>query len=530
MQDAVEPRPLGRNCVVQKISPRGTTEAYGGFAIETILLTGTLIDEQARRHLPKEILVQSQIGRLLKYNALALKSVFLLLLLLFAGRSLAADLQGETISVGSHSTVRSATFRLYPGDNLSVTADSKDTHFAVDLYVYDTSRVLAGKDNEESISPVFSWTASVEGEYYVLARNLGSGTGSITLAVKQAKAQAPTAIPTYAIRRVFFATDRNLTGKSAVSEKFGTEPDPSERLHLGECLISIPRDHRMGELEGPSIVKLEFSSDPEKHVTLLSVDDEGQPLFFRRVADSVSHSQRKELFVFVHGFNTTFEDAARRTAQIAYDLAFDGPAIVYSWPSQGRISLVAYNMDGTNAELTVPRLEKFLQDLVRQSGATTIHLIAHSMGNRPLTIALRQMAIRGAAKTIPRFNQVVLMAPDINVSVFKQLAPEIRQSSERITLYASSRDEALRVSSDFAGYPRAGQGGSAIVVVPGVDSIDASAVDTSALGLFHQYYADNSTVLSDLFHVLKDEPPKDRFGLKREVGSAGVYWVFRATQ
>ena len=35
--------------------------------------------------------------------------------------------------------------------------------------------------------------------------------------------------------------------------------------------------------------------------------------------------------MFVHGFNVSFADAARRTAQIAYDLAFGGPGAL-SWP------------------------------------------------------------------------------------------------------------------------------------------------------------------------------------------------------
>ena len=45
---------------------------------------------------------------------------------------------------------------------------------------------------------------------------------------------------------------------------------------------------------------------------------------------------RPEVFVFVHGYNVTFEGAAQRTAQIAYDLKFSGAPIFYSWPSQAR--------------------------------------------------------------------------------------------------------------------------------------------------------------------------------------------------
>jgi esterase/lipase superfamily enzyme len=38
---------------------------------------------------------------------------------------------------------------------------------------------------------------------------------------------------------------------------------------------------------------------------------------------------------YMNGYNVTFADAARRTAQIAYDLRFEGDPAFFSWPSQG---------------------------------------------------------------------------------------------------------------------------------------------------------------------------------------------------
>ena len=46
--------------------------------------------------------------------------------------------------------------------------------------------------------------------------------------------------------------------------------------------------------------------------------------FYELLRQTVNQSARRELFVFIHGFNVSFEDAARRTAQIHYDLKFDG--------------------------------------------------------------------------------------------------------------------------------------------------------------------------------------------------------------
>jgi hypothetical protein len=47
--------------------------------------------------------------------------------------------------------------------------------------------------------------------------------------------------------------------------------------------------------------------------------------FYGLLAADVDRSRRHEAFVFIHGFNVAFDDAIYRTAQIAYDLGFDGP-------------------------------------------------------------------------------------------------------------------------------------------------------------------------------------------------------------
>ena len=52
------------------------------------------------------------------------------------------------------------------------------------------------------------------------------------------------------------------------------------------------------------------------------------------------------------------------------------------------------------------------------------------------------------------------------------------KTADRVTLYASSSDEALALSKQVHGYPRAGESGDQLVVVPGIDTIDVSAVNT----------------------------------------------------
>jgi esterase/lipase superfamily enzyme len=325
----------------------------------------------------------------------------------------------------------------------------------------------------------------------------------------------------YATVRIFYGTDRKATGRARPKGFYGNERSD---MALGFCDVSIPRDHRLGELEKPSILKLEFREDPAKHVVLLGVQPLSVDEFYSKLQAGVGASRDKEAFVFVHGFNVTFEDAARRTAQMAYDLGFDGAPILYSWPSQGK--LAGYMIDETNVEWTVPHLKNFLTEIVSRSGARTVHLIAHSMGNRALTNALKEIALdQQRRESLPMFREVVLAAPDIDADVFKALAGEIKAAAGRLTLYASSKDAALIVSKGFHGYPRAGDSGGEIVVLPGVDTIDVSAVDTGLLG--HSYYGDNTSVLSDLFHLLKeDKPPDQRFGMTAEQNGDGRYWIF----
>lgn len=443
-----------------------------------------------------------------------------------------SDNQSQSLTVPAQSEVRSQLFHLKPGSGFEVTGNSDDARFSVDLFVYNSDKDLVGKDDPDSTEASFKWQPAVEGDYYVLARNTSDGSGTIHVAVTgwlggaRGLTPTPTVTANYAVIKVFYATDRAQAASDSRGPTYSGEPDANGQLHYGEVSVSIPRDHRIGELEGPSIWRLEFKADPTKYVTLQSVEPEDESVFMKGVSDRVGHSQKKEILVFVHGFNTSFEDASRRTAQLAYDMAFDGPTILYSWPSQGSMTPIAYNKDGRNAALTAPHLEDFLKQLVAKSGATTVDIIAHSMGNRPVTQALHDFALENPGMKKPMFNQVALMAPDVDAALFQQMAQEMEHSAGRITLYASSRDAALKLSEVFAGYQRAGEGLPRLLVLPGMDTVDASAVDTSLLGFYHSYFADNTSVLSDLFHDFMGAPAASRNGLQAVVTAAGKYWKF----
>ena len=322
------------------------------------------------------------------------------------------------------------------------------------------------------------------------------------------------------IVRVFYATDRQATGKTEAKDYFGSGRG---ELQLGWCDVSIPPNHKPGELESPSVWKLEFRENKDKHVVLLNVQPAFGPRYLEEVRKRVANSKEREAFVFVHGYNVTFADAARRTAQMAYDLRFDGAPIFYSWPAKG--DLLDYGTDGNNAEWSVAHLTDFLTGVARQTGAQEIHLIAHSMGNRVLVGALKSLAYQAGREPLPKFNQVVLTAPDIDAAIFKRdIAPRIVSTAQRITIYASERDKALTLSQRLHGYPRLGDAGRNITLFPewpNIEVVDASAVETGILG--HSYYGDSATVLDDLEFVLSGLGGSDRGLLPQR---SGAYWSF----
>ena len=307
---------------------------------------------------------------------------------------------------------------------------------------------------------------------------------------------------------------------STVSTIYGTERG---ELDFGQCKVSIPKSHEAGQLESPSILKLELTETPDNHVVLLETLSKEEEAFFADLKQRVELTPSGELLVFVHGYNVSFEDAARRTAQISHDLYFQGVPLFYSWPSQANVA--GYNTDRQNSLWTVAHLKEFLIKLSRNSGAKSVNLIAHSMGNRAMGTALKEIAYE-YEDNAQMFNQVILAAPDVDADVFHhEIAPQITKTAKRVTLYASQNDLALIASKKVNGFPRAGDSGDGIIIAPGIETIDVSAIDTSLVG--HSYYGDNTSIICDIFSLIHfGQSANHRQWLRPVVDGSNSYWVF----
>ena len=210
---------------------------------------------------------------------------------------------------------------------------------------------------------------------------------------------------------------------------------------------------------------------------------------------------------------------------MAYDLKYEGAPIFFSWPSQA--TEIGYTIDETNVTWAVPHLKQFLLDIRSKTGVKSLNIIAHSMGNRAVTSALKELYFE-YQKEGKLFNQIILAAPDVDAGVFKSdIVPKITKTAEQITLYASSNDRALVASRNVHGSPRAGESGENLVIVDGLDTIDVSAIDTSLVG--HEYYGSSDSIVADMYQVLHNgHRPGERPRLQELFVNQLRYWVFKS--
>jgi esterase/lipase superfamily enzyme len=165
------------------------------------------------------------------------------------------------------------------------------------------------------------------------ARNVSPAVRSIEIQPRSRGITAP-APSTAAIEvTTYFATNRKRTANPEPAKFYGSDYQPA--YEWGRALVTIPRTHVPGNLEMPSLWKMELDSDANKHFVLKAVIHLTPKSARSEMTDRIAASNSKSLLLFVHGYDTTFAEAALRTAQLAHDLEFPGLAFFYSWPSAG---------------------------------------------------------------------------------------------------------------------------------------------------------------------------------------------------
>ena len=259
---------------------------------------------------------------------------------------------------------------------------------------------------------------------------------------------------------LLYATDRKLED----NDRFSGER--ASTMTFGAARIRIPEDHKLGRIELPVkytlLTFMDEKEDPNKHFIV-----QARNVLTRDEWDGVIRDLKPtDALVFVHGYNTSFEDALLREAQIVWDLQFTGLPVLFSWPSRG--SSLQYEYDRESAQFARSDFIDLLKILKKEHGIERVHVLAHSMGNY---VVLDALSAYSQTQDPVRISQVIMAAPDVDSDQFKRIVPQIETIVGGMTLYASSADRALKTSKVIVGnIPRAGDvpsGGP--IVLPGLE-------------------------------------------------------------
>jgi esterase/lipase superfamily enzyme len=314
---------------------------------------------------------------------------------------------------------------------------------------------------------------------------------------------------------VLVVTNRQLKGAAfgCTNDQLSVEQDTA--VHFGVCKINVPKNHSTG------LIRLTKDNRQSSHEFFKILNS--RTLSETAVFDYLKKSERYPL-VFVHGFNVRYEDALLRAAQIAYDLKYQGPIVLYSWPAGARDGFLdekiitrTYDHNLKNAQDSVALFKNFLNQL--NANHLTVNLVVHSMGHQVALPALRDFSVQNPNAKI--INELILNAPDFEANEFINIAAAVKDNTKRITIYCSYNDRAMTVSEIYNKNPRFG----ACAFSESIDSINVSLVDAPALGLGHGYYSSRA-ILGDVFQVLLGiDAEKRLFIRKSEPNSTEKYFL-----
>ena len=261
---------------------------------------------------------------------------------------------------------------------------------------------------------------------------------------------------------VFFASNRVLTGDPAIVTSYGPNiqpPSVSTGIMYGTAFV-----------DGVNI-----KADQQGSIT--SIQDTNKGAFAANVAGDLSNAGRN-LLVFIHGFDNTFEDGITRAAFNREFLAASGKpgtdttVLAFSWPSLGKIISFPvpdadYRHDQRMATLSGVHLMSFLAQIepllriARANGCRT-YLLAHSMGNLALQSAVENWFLHGNGNA-ELFNVSILAAGDCRFDAFAE--PNLTGLkglpllTSRASIYYSGEDEVLELSRTINRLQRLGQNG-----------------------------------------------------------------------
>jgi esterase/lipase superfamily enzyme len=363
---------------------------------------------------------------------------------------------------------------------------------------------------------------------------------------------------------ILYVTDRNVEAESPDHMQYGSLR--SRSAAFGECVLQIGEDglswdelvkascsaKRDGKfpLSLPSTRELArfpitpaklFISDDEMAHGYASDDPAGpeaMKLFLEELTKRLAQTPRKDVFIYVHGFNTSFADSVATAGEFWHFIGREGVPIAYSWPA-GQGLFQAYGYTEQSSQYTVFHLKQLLRLIASCPDVQKVHLVGHSRGTDVLTTAIRELHLetRAVANTGEKFKfgTLILAAPDMDLDVVTQRiwCERISQAFDHCIIYVHKGDKALSLSNWLTGgSARLGDIDHTIFTADEIHSmrgsernqfIEANVTEGGSFG--HDYYRSNPSVSSDLILALRYQlPPGGEHGRPLQIADDG-FWV-----
>jgi esterase/lipase superfamily enzyme len=350
---------------------------------------------------------------------------------------------------------------------------------------------------------------------------------------------------------LFFITDRAPEQDEQGNLRYGH--NRSNSLAFGTAVVDLGRDITWEELVEASRTQQRLKS---VHLELRDVKEivrgPGTPLPYaeidgkiverpdlarqnedakealRRVmVEQLNLTPRKEVFIYVHGYHNSFEDAAFGMAELWHFMGRIGVPIIYTWPA-GYPGLFGYTYDRESSEFTVYHLRKVLGLLASIPEVEKIHLIAHSRGTDVAVTALRELTLQIRAKGKDpkeelKIHNIILAAPDLDLQVAEQrmVGDRLAETAHRFTVYTSPKDKAIGVAAKLFASPRGRLGTLGLEQLPETvtntieygtanfsvvnfeGATDATRTQGDRYG--HSYFRDAPTVSSDVVLTIRED-------------------------
>lgn len=362
---------------------------------------------------------------------------------------------------------------------------------------------------------------------------------------------------------ILYAADRASVEDTLLGRRYSD--GRADHLVFGKAVIGVKPESTWAELVHASTVKerdhkswLELKATAEYGQLAIALNrmevregryqlpqDAAQQLDISRqklrevLSSQLAQTPKKDVYIFVHGFHNTFEDAVFRLAQMWHFAGRVGVPIAYTWPA-GRAGVLGYAYDRESGEFTTFHLKKFLQAIAAVPEVQRIHLIAHSRGTDVAVTALRELHIEYKAKGQDtqkelKLQNLVLAAPDMDADIFEQrfAIEDLHLASNRTTVYLSNTDIALNISRYLFGSGRRLGNLMAGEIKPearrnlmSLGRFDLIQCNVSGFSTSHDYAFAHPAVVSDLFRLLRDGlPPGAENGRPMNRPAEGVWEI-----